>query len=121
MAEHDTKPNELAEEHPTLAECPAAKAGCGPMHNLTSIMLEFVNDHNHWKRSLELRIDSLRDQWKEPTAVRLERDDRSAQVARKAIRWPGLIVALAALVTALAGAYQTVHSAQATSPNRSSR
>jgi hypothetical protein len=121
MTDHDTDPTELVDEHPTAAECPVAKSGCRSMRTLTDVMLDFVADHNQWKRSLELRIDSLRDQWKEPTAIRIERDDRSARVARKAIRWPALIVALAALVTALAGAYQTVHSAQATSPSRSSR
>jgi len=122
VTEHDTDPHELGEEHPTMAECPVAKSGCRSMNTLTDVMLEFVADHNKWKRSLELRIDSIRDQWKEPTAVRIERDDRSAQVARKAIRWPALIIALAALVTALAGAYQTIHSAQAISqPTRSSQ
>ena len=113
MTEHDTDPHELGEEHPTMAECPIAKSGCPPMQGLAAVMLTFVADHDKWKRSLELRIDNLRDQWKEPTAVRLERDDRSAQVARKAIRWPALIVALAALVTALAGAYQTIHQSHA--------
>ncbi len=103
----------MADEPPI---CPIGKHGCEPMHALTNIMLDFVRKHDEWKRSLELRIDSLREDWKEPTMVRNERDERSRVVARKAVRWPALIVAVAALVTALAGAYQTVHQAHAIQP-----
>jgi len=113
MTDRDTDPTELASEHPTMAECPIAKSGCQPMHNLTTVMLDFVADHNKWKRSLELRIDNLREEWREPTQVRIERDARSEKVARKAVKWPALIVALAALATALAGAYQTIHQSHA--------